>query len=220
MRRAILLPVLAGVSLGVVVAAAVAFATSRDATTANGGQIRAALIADGGEASPTLRELEADGLSDHVVRMLELDPATIQAVGSFAPTTGGRHEVYLARTTAGRTCLVEERVFDTPGNVPGIYGGGCDPGPLGPGDLKLAVSAQGDPDAPGTRGVSIVGVAGSEVRRVAVILRDGRRLPVELNDRNAFQYSVAPASAGRASAPLSFEARDASGRVLDTTPVH
>ena len=209
---------LVGISLGLIVAIAAALAPSNHTTTSNGSQLRGTLITND-ETPPTDRELGADGLTDRVVQMLDLDPATIRAVGSFTPTTGGSHEVYLARTTSGKTCLVEERIFDIPGKVPGIYGGGCDPGPSGPRDLKIAISAQGDPDAPGTRGISIVGVAGVEISRITLTLRDGRKLPVELNDANAFQYSVPPSSAGGAGSPRLFEGLDASGRVVDQTAV-
>lgn len=218
MTRAAVVCALAGISAGVLTAVSIGFASSDDSTsTTDGTRPRGSLVAE--DMPPSTRELGAPGLSHRAVQMLDLDPATIEPVGSFSPTTGGTHEVYLARKQSGETCLVEERVFGVPGRAHGGYGGGCNPGPLGARDLMISRSAQGDAEAAGTRGISIVGVAGSEIRRLTVTLDDGRELAVELNDTNGFQYSVAASKAGGAAAPRLFEGFDAAGRVAHRTPI-
>jgi hypothetical protein len=165
--------------------------------------------------------LDANGLSSHVIEMLDLDAATVRAGGSFSTGDGGSHEVYLARNGQGEWCLVEERVFGKLGGtkVDGIFGGGCSPGALRASDLKVSVSARGDPDAPGTQGVSIVGIAGSSVRGVRVTLGNGQTRVVPLTAGNGFHYSVPAGDVGRLTAPRSFQAVDVEGRVIHRVSV-
>jgi hypothetical protein len=172
-------------------------------------------------AGGSTARMDASGLSSHVVEMLGLDPATVRAGGSFSTADGGSHEVYLARNGQGEWCLVEERVFGKLGgtNADGIFGGGCSPDAFRASDLKVSVSARGDPDARGTQGVSIVGIAGSSVRGVTVKLGNGETRAVPLTAGKAFHYSVPASHVGRVTAPESFQAVDVQGRVITRVSV-
>jgi hypothetical protein len=148
------------------------------------------------------------GLSPETIQMLQLDASSIVAVGSYPLGQGRRHEVYLARNNTGQTCLVEERpVGTTPAGADfGLFGGSCSPGPLGASELKVTISAAGDSEAQGVRGLSIVGVAGADVRRVTAVLGNGQVVPLTLTGKNGFQYSVAPSDVATSAAPQRFEA--------------
>jgi hypothetical protein len=163
----------------------------------------------------------AAGLSGRVVEMLDLDPATVRAAGSFPTGDGGSHDVYVARNRSGEWCLAEERVFagDRSGGTGALVGGGCSPGPFGAGDVKVSVSGRGDTDAPGTRDVSVVGVAGSAVREIRVVLANGRTRSIALTGGRGFRYSVAASETGRAAAPEALQAFSGDGRLLSTTTV-
>lgn len=152
---------------------------------------------------------------------LDLDPASVIRVGSFQLPSGGQHDVYVARSREGWTCIVEQRAVGVaPNGKPlGLYGGGCSPGPLPEYGLKISMSGAGDIDAPGTRGVSIVGIAGSGVDRVVVRLASGRGVAVPLNAAHAFRYSVSPSDIGSPSSPAAVLAFDADGKKVSERPV-
>lgn len=175
-----------------------------------------ALVSQTSDRNARSVNIKTTGLSKETIAMLDLDPASVTAVGSFALGSGARHEVYLAKNGSGDTCFVEERpVGQTPdGNPLGIYGGGCTPGGLAPGAIKISVSAAGDPDVPRTEAVSVVGVAGLDVRSVTVRLRNGKTIPVPLTAGNAFHYAIPPAEVATDSAPAEFQAFDGRGNKI------
>jgi len=163
--------------------------------------------------SANSQELQRSGLTQSTIERLAarlgVDPATIEPVGSFALQGGGRHELYSARTSNGGTCLVEERpIASTPDGRPmALWGGGCSPGALGPGELKVSVSAAGNVDDAGTSGLSVVGVAGDAVREVRLDLGDGREVAIPMNARHGFQYTLSSSHPGRSPSIRAFDAR-------------
>lgn len=161
------------------------------------------------------------GVPSQTLGALNLDPASVTQVGSFALPSGGRHEVYVAKSREGWTCIVEERpVGIAPNGKPvGLYGGGCSPGSLPEHGLKISTSGAGNVDAPGTEGVSIVGIAGSKVERVVLRLANGKSVALPLSAANAFQYSVGVRDVGSASSPATVMAFDAGGKKVNEKPV-
>lgn len=167
-----------------------------------------------GAAGVNLTGTAEPGVGSETQEALNLDPATITHVGSFALPSGERHEVYKATSRDGGTCIIEERpVGIAPNGKPlGIYGGGCSPGPLSEYGLKVSVSGAGDVDVPGTTGVSIIGIAGSAVQRIMLRLTTGALVPVPLNAANAFQYAASLRNVGTESSPTAVVAFDAAGK--------
>lgn len=161
------------------------------------------------------------GVASHTQEALNLDPASVTQVGSFALPSGGRHEVYVAKSRDGWTCIIEERpVGIAPNGKPlGLYGGGCSPGSLQEYGLKISISGAGDVDAPGTEGVSIVGIAGPKVERVVLRLSNGKMVAVPLNAANAFQYTVSASDIGSNSSPATVVAFDAGGKKVNEKAV-
>lgn len=171
-----------------------------------------------GAAGIDLTGTAEPGVSSQTQKALNLDPASVTHVGSFALPSGGRHELYRATSRDGWTCIIEDRpVGIGPNGKPlGIYGGGCSPGSLPENGLKMSVSGAGDVDAPaGTAGVSIVGIAGSKVHRIMLRLTNGALVPVPLNAANAFQYAVSPRDAGTTSSPATVVAFDSVGKKVN-----
>jgi hypothetical protein len=160
-----------------------------------------------GSAAAALTALERPGLSSETGQGLDIDPSTVVLVGSFALPSGGRHEVYRAKSRNGWTCILEERPVGTaPNGEPiGLYGGGCSPGALASNAINISVSGAGNVDEAGTQALSIIGVAGSGVHRVALKTSSGAVLPMTLGPDGGFHFS------GNASGPTAVVAFDATG---------
>lgn len=164
-----------------------------------------------------LDALEQPGLSAETGRGLDIDPSTVTPVGSYALPSGGRHEVYRATARNGWTCILEERPAGTaPNGEPlGLYGGGCSPADSSQYALKISVSAAGNVDETAPRGLSIVGVAGSGIRRVEVRMADGAVIPLAMNAARGFHFAGASGH-GDPTAVVGF---DAAGRKVDEAAV-
>lgn len=157
-------------------------------------------------SQPSLSPLTGDGL--------DIDPSSVIKVGSYVLPSGGQHEVYRAKSRNGWNCILEERPVGTaPNGKPlGIYGGGCSPPSAAADALKISVSGAGDVDAENApAGLSIVGVAGPGVTRVAVRMGNGSLVTVPLNAMRGFHFA---ASSGGRSAPTAVVAFDALGRAV------
>lgn len=198
-------------------------ATTAMAVVAGWASIAGQSAASGGErrqvASPraALDALEQSGLSNETGRALDIDPSTVTQVGSFLLASGGRHEVYRAKTRDGWTCILEERPAGaTPDGEPlGLYGDGCSPAGSSENSLRVSVSAAGSVDEAGARGLSIVGVAGSAIGRVEVRMTDGVVIPLAMNAARGFHFAGAQGN-GRPAAVVGF---DAAGRKVDEVAV-
>lgn len=165
-----------------------------------------------------LAALERPSLGAKTGEGLDIDPSTVTQVGSYPLSSGGRHEVYLARSRNGWTCILEERPagFAPNGERGGIYGGGCSPTDASATWLKISVSAAGNVDASSPPpGLSIVGIAGAGIGRVAVRMQDGALLTLALNAAGGFHFS---GSSGHG-APVAVFGFDAVGRQVAETQV-
>lgn len=157
-------------------------------------------------SQPSVSPLTGDGL--------DIDPSSVTKVGSYDLPSGGQHEVYRAKSRNGWNCILEERPVGTaPNGEPlGIYGGGCSSPSAAADALKISISGAGDVDAENPpAGLSIVGVAGPGVTRVAVRMRSGALVTVPLNATRGFHFA---ASSQDGAAPAAVVAFDARGRTV------
>lgn len=163
------------------------------------------------DATPAAAARDATPVSKGSGEKPAVDRATKVSLGAFRLHGGKRIEVFSAKTTDGRSCVLDE-------SLDGSSGGTCLDGEPFEGRLvAFLVSSEGGPDA--FTELRLSGAVAPTVHAVAVLRSDGSRANVGLTPKHAFVFESTLDELGADVLPTAIELYGANGRLLETVTV-
>ncbi|MDQ3822039.1 MAG: hypothetical protein M3321_02220 [Actinomycetota bacterium] len=153
-----------------------------------------------------------------LARQMDLRTETVREVGTFRPTRGAEHTLYLAERSDGQKCLVEEAVSGkAPTGEPlRVRGAACSPDLLERAPVALIVGRDGGPGAASTRAIYVMGVAAAAVERLELVDSRGSKHELALNASHAFFHRSPAALLEQGIEPVELIATQRDARVWRT----
>ena len=164
----------------------------------------------GTPVSYTAKPAERHGATalERLERAIEMKPGTRKPLGSFTLASGRRVQLYTAETDDAKSCLLED---DSGAGA----GAGClEDGLFGARRVAFSVNTDGGPAR--FAELYVVGVVAPSVRSAALVLTDGREVPLRLAANRTFLFESPEADLASGVHPTGFRLFGAAGKLVET----